>query len=124
MVTLRSGYGELGILPRHAPLASTVKQGIIKVKLPEGGEDYIYTNGGFLEILPDKITILADTAEIGGFIDVERAARAKERAEARLNKRTEDIDVVRAELALQRALKRLEAAELSKRGGNLLGPRD
>lgn len=119
MVTLRSGDGELGILPRHMALATTVKPGIIKVKLPEG-EDYVYTNGGFLDVLPDKITILADAAEVGGNIDVDRAQRAKERAEARLNKPSADTDAARAELAYQRAMRRLEAVELSSKSGKRL----
>ena len=118
MVTLRGGYGELGILPRHTALATTVKPGLVKVKLPDGSEDFIPVTGGFLEVLPTHITLLADAAELPEEIDVERARTAKERAEQRLAKPSEGIDVVRAEAALKRALSRLEAVELSGKNGN------
>ncbi|MBX5436405.1 MAG: F0F1 ATP synthase subunit epsilon [Alicyclobacillaceae bacterium] len=117
MVFVWTGGGELGILPKHAPLAATVKPGVVKVRLPDGAEDYIAVSGGFLEVLPERVTLLADTAELAHEIDVERAQRAKERAQARLSQRTEDVDVARAELALRRAMVRLEAAELSTRSG-------
>lgn len=120
MVSLRGGGGELGILPRHTPLATTVKPGIVKVKLPQG-EDYIFVSGGFLEVLPHQITLLADTAEVGGWIDVDRAAQAKERAEARMSQPPAEFDASRNERALYRALKRLETAELSGQNGYILG---
>jgi len=120
MVILRGGGGELGILPRHTPLATTVKPGIVKVRVPEG-EDYIFVSGGFLEVLPHQITLLADTAELGGWIDVERAAQAKERAEARIAQPPADFDEERNNIALYRATKRLETAELSEKNGYILG---
>jgi F-type H+-transporting ATPase subunit epsilon len=123
MVIFRGGDGELGILPRHAPLATTLKPGIVRVKLEEGEEDYIAVTDGFVEVLPDRVTILANAAEVAHEIDVERARAAKERAEARLAQRTEDIDIERAEAALRRALIRLEAAELGARAGNPLAKR-
>ncbi|MCL6594402.1 MAG: F0F1 ATP synthase subunit epsilon [Alicyclobacillus sp.] len=122
MVFVHTGGGELGILPRHAPLAATVKPGIVRVRLPEG-EDYVHVTGGFLEVLPERVTLLANAAEVAHEIDVERAQRAKERAEKRLAQRTDDVDVRRAEAALQRALRRLEAVELSGRAGNILRQR-
>jgi F-type H+-transporting ATPase subunit epsilon len=118
MVTLRGGYGEIGILPRHTALATTVKPGLVKVKLPDGSEDFIPVTGGFVEVLPTRITLLADAAELPEEIDVERARAAKERAEQRIAKPSEGIDVVRAEAALKRALSRLEAIELSGKNGN------
>jgi len=119
MVSLRGGSGELGILPRHIPLATTVKPGVIKVKIGEG-EDFISVSEGFLQVLPNRITLLVDTAEIGSQIDIERANRAKERAEKHLSDKTDGVDVMRAETALHRALYRLEAAELSHKSGQLL----
>ena len=119
MVSLFSGGGELGILPRHSPLASTVKPGIIRVKLGDG-EDYVAVSGGFVEVLPARVTILADTAETSETLDVDRAQRAKTRAESRLNQRSEDIDVLRAQAALERALRRLEVAERSQKSGSML----
>jgi len=119
MVSLRGGDGELGILPKHMALATTVKPGIIRVKLPEG-EDYVAVTGGFLEVLPHRITVLAETAEVASEIDVDRATSSKTRAEQRLAERTSEDEMRRAELALQRALNRLEVVELSARNGNIL----
>lgn len=119
MVSLRGGSGELGILPRHMPLATTVKPGVVKVKIGEG-EDFISVSQGFLQVLPDRITLLVDTAEIGSQVDIERATRAKERAEKRLSDKTDGVDVMRAQTALHRALYRIEAAELSHKSGQLL----
>ncbi|MCL6632598.1 MAG: F0F1 ATP synthase subunit epsilon [Alicyclobacillus herbarius] len=120
MVSLRGGDGELGILPRHAPLATTVKPGIVKVKLPTG-EDFIHVTGGFLEVLPNRITLLADAAEVGGYIDVDRAQRAKEEAEERLARAATAEERADAEAALRRASLRLETAEKSAQAGHLLG---
>ncbi|KPV42823.1 ATP synthase F1 subunit epsilon [Alicyclobacillus ferrooxydans] len=115
MIIIRTGGGELGILPRHTALAATVKPGVIQVRFPDG-EDFIHTTGGFLQVLPDKITILADAAELASQIDLERAERAKTRAEQRLNQR-DSIDVARAEMALQRALNRIETAQRAHQPG-------
>lgn len=118
MVIIRGGMGEIGILPRHAPLATTVQPGLVKVRL-DGGVDYIAVTGGFLEVRPDRVTILADTAEISTTLDVDRANRAKERAEARLASRGDDVDIERTEAALERAKRRLEMLDLSKEAGNV-----
>jgi F-type H+-transporting ATPase subunit epsilon len=108
-IVVKSGGGELGILPRHAPLAGTVKPCIVMARTPER-EEFIAMTEGFLHVMPDRVTVLANAAEVGSQVDVERATRAKERAEKRLAERREDVDVVRAELALARALNRLQAA--------------
>ncbi|MBX6352111.1 MAG: F0F1 ATP synthase subunit epsilon [Thermoflavifilum sp.] len=123
MVIFRGGDGELGILPRHAPLATTLKPGVVKVRLEDGSEDFIAVTDGFVEVRPDKVTILANAAEVSHQIDTARAAAAKERAEARLAQRTEGVDVARAEAALRRAIHRLEAAELGARAGHPLAKR-
>lgn len=109
MVTLQGGYGELGILPRHMALATAVKPCLVRLKLDDGREDVVPVSGGFVEVLPDKITLLADTAEFPDYIDVERAEKAKERAERRLGQSTYDVDVDRAQASLVRANLRLEA---------------
>jgi F-type H+-transporting ATPase subunit epsilon len=95
-----------------------VQPGIVKVRMEEG-EDYISVSGGFLEVRPDRITLLADAAETSATLDVERAQRAKQRAEERLAKRGEGIDIARAEAARARALRRLEMLELSNASGNV-----
>ncbi len=120
MVTFQSGYGELGVLPRHAALATTVKPGLVKIKLEDGTERFIPVTGGFVEVVPTRVTILADAAELPAEVDVERARSAKERAEQRLTKLPDGVDVARAEASLKRALTRLEAAELAQKLGHTL----
>ncbi len=119
MVSVRTGGGELGILPRHFPLAATVTPGVVKVKVEEG-EDFIAVSEGFLHVRPDRVVLLVDTAEVGWSIDVKRAEEAKQRAERRLAEKGTDIDTARAETALHRALYRLQAAEHSEKAGEWL----
>ncbi|GLV14205.1 ATP synthase epsilon chain [Alicyclobacillus hesperidum] len=109
MVTLQGGYGELGILPRHMALATAVKPCLVRIKLEDGREDVVPVSGGFVEVLPDKITLLADTAELPADIDPARAQLAKERAEKRLAQSGEGAEAERARAALVRANLRLEA---------------
>lgn len=101
--------GLLGILPGHAPLVTGVKIGVCKVR-KDGREFLISTSGGILEVRPDQINLVVDTAELPEEIDVERALRAKERAEERLAQARAHIDETRAEAAFQRAVARLKAA--------------
>ncbi|GIQ70857.1 F0F1 ATP synthase subunit epsilon [Xylanibacillus composti] len=110
MVSVRGAEGELGILPNHIPLVTPLRVAPVRVK-SEGKEEYIAVGGGFLEVRKDKITILAETAEKPGEIDVDRARAAKERAEKRLQSRMEEIDFRRAEIALQKALTRLDVSQ-------------
>src|SRR5246127_347517 len=103
----KNGY--LGILPGHAPLISELAVGQISYR--NGSEThYLCVAWGFAEVLPDKVTILAETAERGGDVDCERAQKAKERAEQRLASNDPQVDVPRAQNALARANTRLEAA--------------
>jgi len=106
-VFVKGTAGELGILPRHVPLVTPLKVAPVRAKKPEGGEDLIAVHGGFMEVRRDKVVILAEAAELPEEIDVDRALRAKERAEERLRHR-EHYDFRRAEIALQRALTRLQ----------------
>jgi F-type H+-transporting ATPase subunit epsilon len=110
MIVVKGVAGELGILPDHIPLVTPLK--IAPVKVKKGNtEQFIAVHGGFMEVRKGKVVILAESAELPGDIDVERAKAAKERAERRLNAANRDeIDFRRAELALQRALNRLEVA--------------
>ncbi|MCL6454652.1 MAG: F0F1 ATP synthase subunit epsilon [Alicyclobacillus sp.] len=119
MVSIKTGGGELGILPKHAPLAGTVKPCIVRVKVA-GGEGYIHVGAGFLEVLPERVTVLANVAELPEDIDVERAEAARQRAEQRLNQHDSGTDVDRAEAALRRALARLEVVERTRNAGNVL----
>ncbi|PDM39584.1 MULTISPECIES: F0F1 ATP synthase subunit epsilon [unclassified Geobacillus] len=111
MVSTKAKSGELGILPGHIPLVAPLE--ISAVRLKKGGETkYIAVSGGFLEVRPDKVTILAQSAEKAEDIDVARAKAAKERAERRLQSKQDDIDFKRAELALKRAINRLNVANM------------
>ncbi len=101
--------GYLGILAQHAPMVAALKIGVLKV-IQNQKEVKMAISGGFMEVNKNKVVVLADTAERGDEVDVLRAKTAKERAEQRLASRTHDIDVVRAEMALRRAVARLKAA--------------
>lgn len=108
MVVVKGVAGELGILPNHVPFVTPLKIAPVKAKI--GNEEkFIAVHGGFMEVRKDKVTILAEIAELPEEIDVERARRARERAERRL-KSKEEIDFRRAEIALQKALNRLRVA--------------
>ncbi len=108
-VLLPSEAGELGVLPGHMPMVCTLQVGRIRVDLPETTIQ-MATSGGFAEVLNDDVSVLADTAEKAEEIDVERARQARQRAEERLKRRTEDTDIVRAHAALARAINRLHVA--------------
>lgn len=101
--------GELGVLPNHAPLITSLNIGIMRIQ-QEGRTFKVVVTGGFMEVRDNKVTVLANAAERAEEIDVARAEAARRRAEERLAKKTPDIDVLRAELALKRALTRLKAA--------------
>jgi F-type H+-transporting ATPase subunit epsilon len=103
-----SGY--LGILPGHAPLISELGVGEITYKA-SGATHTLSVAWGFVEVLPDKVTILAEAAERPQEIDVERAQKAKDRAEQRLKSNDPQVDYTRAEDALQRAETRLSVAK-------------
>jgi len=101
--------GYLGILPGHAPLISELKAGELSYKA-SGTTHKLAVAWGFVEVLPDKVTILAETVERPKEIDVARAEKAKARAEERLKSSNPDIDYDRAEDALERAETRLKVA--------------
>src|SRR5699024_7188813 len=83
MLSCKAESGELGILPGHIPLVAPLTISAVRLKR-DGGEDIVAVNGGFLEVRPDKATILAPSAELPDTIDIERAKEAKDRAEKRL----------------------------------------
>ena len=109
-IVLPASNGYMGVLLNHAPLINTLGVGVLKYS--DGKiEDYVTICGGFMEISNNKVSIMADAAESISEIDVERAKRAEERARERLKNR-EGIDPLRAELALRRAMARLQAVSL------------
>ncbi len=104
--------GEFGVLVGHTPFLTPLKTGVIHYTDAGGKERFVFVSGGFAETLPDKITILAESAERRSDIDLERAKAAVERAQKRLEEERgkEDIDFIRAKAALERALVRLRLA--------------
>ena len=106
--------GELGILPHHTNLMTTLNAGELRVRRA-GEEIYMAISGGFLEVRPDSIIILADAAERDTEIDLARAEEAKRRAQERLAHRVPGIDAARAEAALARSLIRLKVAQKRRR---------
>ncbi|WP_126428845.1 F0F1 ATP synthase subunit epsilon [Brevibacillus marinus] len=111
MVIARGVVGDLGILPNHMPLVTPLKIAPVRVKTEGDKETQIAVSGGFMEVRGDKVTVLAEAAELPDQIDVERAKAALARAEQRLNERHPDLDIQRAELALQRARVRLQVSK-------------
>jgi len=106
--------GELGVLPLHAPLLTTIKPGVLRV-VKGGEETTMAITGGFIEVRENRVTILADAAERGEEIDVAQAEAARRRAEERLASREATVDMVQAEMALKQALVRLKAVERMRR---------
>ena len=107
IVVAPGSEGEFGALKGHTTFLTSLKVGTLRYKDAKGKERYLFINGGFAEVLPDRVTILAESAEYRQDIDVERATKAKERAQKRLAAKAADTDLVRAEVALKRALHRL-----------------
>ncbi len=114
IVMAPGSLGEFGILVGHTPFLTTLKIGTIRYKDAGGTEKYVFVNSGFAEALPNKVTVLAESAERRKDIDVERAKAAMERAEKRLaeDRSKEDIDFNRAKVSLARAIERVKLAEL------------
>ena len=100
--------GEFGVLSGHTPFLTSLKVGTIHYKDANGDERYVFVSGGFAEALPDKVTVLAESAERRRDIDVERAQAALERAEKRLEQEDEEVDFARAKASLDRAMYRLK----------------
>jgi F-type H+-transporting ATPase subunit epsilon len=102
--------GSLGILPHHAPLMTMLQPGELVIRKGQE-ETFLCVTGGFLEVRPDKVIILADASESSEEIDIERAEAAKRRAEERLKTRPAGLDQARAEAALRRSIIRIKVAQ-------------
>jgi F-type H+-transporting ATPase subunit epsilon len=113
-VIIPSTDGLLGILRNHAPFIGTLDIGVIKY-LKKGSPHYIACNMGIFEMSGNMLRILPDTAERGERVDVARAKSAKKRAEERIQQRAQELDYLRAELALRRSLARIKAAEAARK---------
>ncbi len=110
MVELTTTEGQIGVYARHIPLTAVVAPGVLKIHENDGVKEAALMSG-FLQVMPDQVTIMAEVAEWPEEIDANRANEAKIRAERRLQSHDTELDVSRAELALKRALVRLEVGK-------------
>lgn len=99
-VALPGESGELGILPRHVPLITRIKPGSVRIELPDGKEEFVFVAGGILEVQPDRVTVLSDTAVRGADLDEEKANRARQAAEDALRNAKSDLDLATAQSEL------------------------
>ena len=109
--------GEFGVLKGHTPFLSSLKTGILRYIDKNSSERYLFISDGFAEALPDKVTILTESAERRKNIDFQRAKKSYERAQGRINKTQEqkvDLDYQRALASLQRAIYRMKIYEIKK----------
>ena len=107
MVVCRTSEGEIAFLPGHVPFLGALGIGVVRILLPERGEQAAAVHGGFVEVANDRVIVLSDVAELAERIDIDRARRAQQRAEERLSA---DPDAEDAQAALRRATTRLEVA--------------
>lgn len=107
--------GEFGVLAGHTPFMTSLKLGVVRYVDQASKERFVFVSGGFAEALPDRVTILAESAERRKDIDIDRAMAAKLRAEERLRREKDaEIDFVRARAALTRSILRIRLAESAK----------
>ena len=111
MVEFNTTEGEIGIYKHHIPMTVIIKPGILTITEENDETREAALHAGFVEILPDKVTIMAEIIEWPQEIDLDRAEAAKERAEERLSHKTNDTNVAKAEPAQQRAMARIEIVE-------------
>ena len=109
LVVATASFGEIGILPGHAPLLAQLKPGQVRLHLVDKAEEIFYISGGFIEVQPNLIIILADTAERAENMDEAAALAAQERAKQLLNKQAVDIDYARARAELAEAAAQIAA---------------
>ncbi|MCY4756101.1 F0F1 ATP synthase subunit epsilon [Pelomonas aquatica] len=104
-VALPGEAGELGILPKHTPLITRIKPGAVRIERTDGSEEFVFVAGGILEVQPNRVTVLADTAIRGKDLDEAKATEAKKLAEEALKNAKSDLDLAKAqsELAIQAA---------------------
>ncbi|HEY9106898.1 MAG TPA: F0F1 ATP synthase subunit epsilon [Roseateles sp.] len=104
-VALPGESGELGILPKHTPLITRIKPGAVRIERADGSEEFVFVAGGILEVQPNRVTVLADTAIRGKDLDEAKANEAKKLAEEALKNAKSEIDLAKAqsELAIQAA---------------------
>ena len=111
MVFATGEMGELGIAPRHTPLLTRLKPGQVRVQLEDGSEEFFYVSGGLIEIQPQVVTVLADTAIRAHDLDEAAANKAREEAERMLEDKQSDLEIAQAQAQLAESLAQLAALE-------------
>ncbi len=114
MVFAPAQMGEIGIAPRHAPLLTGLNAGEVRVQTPDDGERFFYVTGGMIEVQPNMVTVLADTALRGDELDEAAALEAQQAARAALEGASQETDLARAQLELAEASARYRAARRMK----------
>jgi F-type H+-transporting ATPase subunit epsilon len=123
MVLVPGADGELGILPNHAPLLTAL--GVGELRIRKGSEEECFAvHGGFMEVLANKVIVMADTAEHADEIDLARAEAARERVERRYRERPDGLDMARLQAALRRSRVRLKVARRRRRRPRMETPRE
>ena len=108
-VALPGEAGELGVYPRHTPLITRVKPGSVRIELADGGEEFVFVAGGVIEVQPDSVTVLSDTAIRGKDLDEERANAAKTLAEEALRNAKSEVDLAVAQAELHTLVAQIAA---------------
>ncbi len=99
-VALPGEAGELGIFPRHTPLITRIRPGAVRIERPDGSEEFVFVAGGVLEVQPDRVTVLSDTAIRGKDLDEAKASEARKAAEEAVKNAKSDIDLAKAQSEL------------------------
>jgi F-type H+-transporting ATPase subunit epsilon len=119
VIVVPGEMGELGIYPRHTALMTRIKPGAVRIKRPDQEqEELIYVSGGMLEVQPNVVTVLADTAIRGADLDEARALEAKQAAEEAMKNRTSDIDYAAAQAELAEAIAQLRAIQQMRKSSH------
>ena len=119
-IVVAAELGEVGVFPGHAPLLTMLKAGSARLVKEDGSEDMIFISGGFMEVQPHKVILLADFAERAGELDMEEALAAKQHAEEHLGSSSNDLDHTRALKELNEATARIKAIEQSSKIGHFV----
>ncbi|KFI05223.1 F0F1 ATP synthase subunit epsilon [Massilia sp. BSC265] len=110
-VALPGEAGELGIYPRHTPLITRIRPGAVRIQVAGGGEEFVFVAGGILEVQPNGVTVLADTAIRGGDLDEAKALEAKKQAEEMMLNKESNIDYAKAQAEMAAAIAQLAAIQ-------------
>ncbi len=114
MIIATAESGEIGILPGHISMVAPLQIGPLRIMHDQNSEEFIAVHGGFIEVRPDVVTILAESAEKAESIDIARAQQAAKRAEEALKAKQADVDHKAFELALKRAINRINVYEMRR----------